>query len=236
MTLVGRKRDGWSGVFIAEEDDVGGFLTGTFWASWQTDHGVREEHAGLTADAAIAWGRARSDSVQIRLGVGDYYWAGVGPAPPDTPSWPPPDLPDLVRRRHPELEYLDRTEADPEIEWNVTAWVAAARRDDAPAGMTLSDDVAAVIAGIAERAGATWDSDARDEMLADAERARRAAKRRGLDEYGWTSYGRDAYRLQLTVSASTQQLARHKAAACVDLPAGLQLEELTATPTRPSPQ
>jgi hypothetical protein len=47
-------------------------------ASWQTEQSVRDEQSGLSAEDAIAWGRERAERVLIRLGVGDYYWAGVG--------------------------------------------------------------------------------------------------------------------------------------------------------------
>jgi hypothetical protein len=85
------------------------------------------------------------------------------------------------------------------------------------------------LSAIADRAGATWDSDARDTLLADVARARRAAKRRGQEEFGWMRHGRDAYRLRLTVSASTAHLARDEAVLRLgDLPVGLRLEELHA--------
>src|SRR5262245_17817886 len=70
--------------------------TGRFWASWQDE----DERAALEdvelagADAAIAWGRERSDTVLIRLGNrGDtYFSAGSRQAEDDEgplPSWPP---------------------------------------------------------------------------------------------------------------------------------------------------
>jgi hypothetical protein len=92
---------------------------------------------------------------------------------------------------------------------------------------------AAVIAAIADRAGATWDSEAR-EFFTDVDRARRAAKRRGQEEFGWASCGRDAYRLRLCVSAPTEQLACDRAASRVALPAGLPLEEVDAVPAQRS--
>lgn len=236
---VARETDGGGSVFIAEEDDVVAapgelYLTGRFWASWQTPDCVREEAFGLSAEDAIAWGRERADRVFIRLGVGDYYWAGIGQAPPGAAPWPPPDLPELTRRRHPDVAYRDRTPDDPEIGWQVTLWVGSQRPADALPGVRVWAGVeTGAIAAIADRAGATWDSEARDELLADLDRARRASKRRGQEAVGWMSYGRDAYRLRLRISAPTEQLACDRAASRVELPAGLRLEEVSAVPLQP---
>jgi hypothetical protein len=240
MLVVASERDRRGSVFIAEEDDVLPgpgelYLTGRFWASWQTPGGVREEAFGLLADDAIAWGRERTDRVFIRLGVGDYYWAGIGPAPPGAAPWPPPDLPELTRRRHPDFAYRDRTPDDPEIEWEVTLWVGPRRRAGAPTGVSVWAGVdAGAIAAIADRAGATWDSEARDELLADVDRARRAAERRGRAAAGWMSYGRDAYRLRLSVLAPTMQQACDRARSRVELPAGLRFKEVSAVPSQRS--
>jgi hypothetical protein len=240
---VADKRDRPGTVFIAEEHDIvpgeeASYLTGTFSALWQTDDTLRDEQSGLSAEDAIAWGLERTDRVLIRLGVGDYYWAGAGQGPPETAPWPPPNLGNLTRRRHPDFAYLDRTPADDSIEWRVTAWVGPPRPADTSTRVPISDGVAPeVVAAIADRAAATWDSDARDTLLADVDQARRAAKRRGQEEGGWMSHGRDAYRLQLTVSAPTEQLACEQAASRFDeLPPGLGLETLSAVPARQSPR
>ena len=212
MLVVAGNSDRRGSVFIAEQDDgVAGdgglYLTGTFTTSWQTPDRIREVASGLSSEAAIRWGRQRTDSVFIRLGVGDYYWAGIGQGPPGAPRWPPPDLPALTRRRHPDFAYLDRAPDDPEIEWEVTLWLGPQRSADTPPGLPVSPGVdAATIAAIADRAGATWDSDARDELLADLDRARRAATRRGQRSFGWATFGRDAYRLRLCVSAPSEEL------------------------------
>jgi hypothetical protein len=72
-----------------------------FWASWQgsegSGDGAIEDAEVHGAEAAIAWGRARSSIVFIRLGHrGDtYFWAGEGPEPVEEPDddplpvWPP---------------------------------------------------------------------------------------------------------------------------------------------------
>lgn len=70
--------------------------TGRFWASWQDDdaEGVVEDIELDGAEAAIAWGRERSETVYIRLGHrGDtYFSAGAVHAEDDEgrlPLWPP---------------------------------------------------------------------------------------------------------------------------------------------------
>jgi hypothetical protein len=73
---------------------------GRFWASWQDDDGVIEDVEIDGAEAAVAWGRERSDFVPIRLGHrGDtYFSAGEkhledddGPLPRWPPAGPPPE-------------------------------------------------------------------------------------------------------------------------------------------------
>ena len=63
--------------------------TSLFWVSWQDDEVLA--HDDLTgAEAAITWGRERSDRVLIRLGhsEGTYFSAGRETVP-DMPQWPP---------------------------------------------------------------------------------------------------------------------------------------------------
>lgn len=74
---------------------------GRFWASWQEEGepASLEDVELVGAEAAIAWGRERSETVLIRLGNrGDtYFSAGLAPAEDDdgplpiwSPAWPPP--------------------------------------------------------------------------------------------------------------------------------------------------
>ena len=73
--------------------------TGRFWASWQDEaEGTIEDIEVDGAEAAIEWGRERSETVYIRLGHrGDtYFSAGVVDAEDDDgpmPVWPPPGPP-----------------------------------------------------------------------------------------------------------------------------------------------
>jgi len=70
--------------------------TALFWASWQDENesATLEDVELVGAEAAVAWGRERSEIVSIRLGNrGDtYFSAGVrqpeGDDEPD-PVWPP---------------------------------------------------------------------------------------------------------------------------------------------------
>ena len=61
-----------------------------FVASWQ--HGGLLEHTQITgAEAAIAWGRERSERVLIRLGHGtDTYFSAGDREHGEFPPWPPP--------------------------------------------------------------------------------------------------------------------------------------------------
>jgi hypothetical protein len=70
--------------------------TARFWVSWQEDERAIEDADVEGADAAIAWGRERSDVVLIRLGHrGDTYFSAGAIHPEDDdeedpmPHWPP---------------------------------------------------------------------------------------------------------------------------------------------------
>jgi len=94
-------------VYIAPVDEVpadGSMVdpaVARFWASWQDDDldgpaALLEEVDLDSADAAIAWGRKRSEIVLIRLGHrGDTYFSAGSSQPRDDPmpAWPPPAPP-----------------------------------------------------------------------------------------------------------------------------------------------
>jgi hypothetical protein len=45
-----------------------------------------------SADAAVAWGRERTDRIVVDAGGDRFYWAGTAPAPADlTGPWPGED-------------------------------------------------------------------------------------------------------------------------------------------------
>lgn len=186
----------------------------------------------LSAADAIAWARGRADDVFIRFGIGGYFWAGIGEGPTDVPRWPPPDPPQLTRRCHPDYAYLDRSSRDAPIDWKVHLWVGRARPLEPEHGRALRlEDSDGLIHDVAQRAGASWDDGQRRQLRHDLRQAQQAAARYGHpDEYGWTSSGRDAYRLTLRVSASTQDRAGAVARAQLDLPPTLVVEDIEAEP------
>ena len=70
--------------------------TGLFWASWQDEgeSATLEDVEFVGAEAAIAWGRERSEVVWIRLGHrGDTYFFAGGVAQPESDDEPVPDWP-----------------------------------------------------------------------------------------------------------------------------------------------
>jgi hypothetical protein len=93
--------------------------TGVFWASWQEPDRALEDVELVSADAAILWGRARAETVIIRLGHRhtDFFSAGDSVAegedgplptwPPSTPTggwWTPPPRPSLAEVEQVEAE------------------------------------------------------------------------------------------------------------------------------------
>jgi hypothetical protein len=89
--------------------------------------GLKDEWLGEYADPplefgeAIAWARARADRVLVRLG-GVFYSAGRVPFAVDRGRTPDPPLDEslqFTRRRLEGWEFLDLTDADPPIVWDV---------------------------------------------------------------------------------------------------------------------
>jgi hypothetical protein len=68
--------------------------TSSFWVSWQDDDGVVADTDLVGAEAAISWGRQRSERVLIRLGhsAGTYFSAGRK-REEGMPEWPPTEAP-----------------------------------------------------------------------------------------------------------------------------------------------
>jgi hypothetical protein len=117
-------------VFIAE--DPGGepyWFPGTFSAHWEArgGNGFRDGPEGVSAEGAIAWGRAQADRVLIRLADSDYHSAGSRPAAGLDP-WP--DGVVVEPRREPGMEHLDLVAKEP-IAWQVrlARWVSRERTD-----------------------------------------------------------------------------------------------------------
>jgi hypothetical protein len=115
--------------------------TGLFFASWQEPDRALEDIELVGADAAILWGRARAETVIIRLGHrhNDFFSAGDslaegegGPLPtwpPSTPQagwWTPPRLPSMA-----EVEQVEADVAAGKLSADDAARWAQARLDPA---------------------------------------------------------------------------------------------------------
>ena len=127
--------------------------TGLFWASWQEPDRALEDIELVGADGTILWGRARAETVIIRLGHrhNDFFSAGDslaegedGPLPtwpPSTPQvgwWTPPRVPSLA-----EVEQVDAEIAAGTLSADEAARWALARLDpvvseEAPKDVTLA--------------------------------------------------------------------------------------------------
>ena len=211
VTAISR-RDGT--VWIAEDlepGDDGLFCTGTFRAHLDRDDAVADSIEEVSADEAIAWGRARADRVYIRLAESDYFAAGAVEHP-EFPGWPPRDLPPLVRRRVSNERWKDRTPDDASIEWQVDVrllphWVGPDLR-------SRRAEWCATVSEIAERAGAaSWSSEPLDGFLRDAERAS------DRDSNAFYTPHEPALTLTFRVHASTMAEAAADATSTIELPA-----------------
>lgn len=194
-------------VSIAEDearaDDLSSdrWFTGTFSAHVEFEHEMGEHVQGLSAEAVIAWGRARAPRVTIRLGDSDYFSAGEEAIPGD-PPWPPAGLPPLIRRRPRDEAWKDRSPDAEAIAWDVPLYCSP---DPWRTHSSSEGDE------VARRAA----------LLAGAEPPRR---RRGL----WRR--RPAYgpveRFVVRVTAPNRDLAVEAAIARCDVPPGWRAEPL----------
>jgi hypothetical protein len=100
--------------------DDSSFWSGLFSAHWQRpDNEFENGPESVSADEAIAWGRARADVILIRTGDSDHYSAGRRqPERQTLPKWPSETR--LERRRPQALAYMDRTDGDEPIIWAIT--------------------------------------------------------------------------------------------------------------------
>lgn len=201
-------------VWIAEEldydDDLDAWVcTGTFDASVQTEDELIEEVGGLDVEASLEWGRARARRVLIRYGYSDYFSAGDERVR-DWPPWPPPDLPELVRRRTPNEAWKDRTESEPPIAWRVEA-----RLEPPRLGLERDPSHVELVADLASTTAADdWDGHLIDEF------ARKAAQ---AGEGGAIYWESAAYRLHYSVEASTPAQATDDVQRRLTEPAGWKL-------------
>jgi hypothetical protein len=204
-------------VFLAEnqEDEPGGavIFLGTFSGYHDAGpDGIVGEISDLSAEEAIAWGRARASRVWIRLGESDYFDASEVPVEGE-PRWPPPELPELTRRRPPGQEWRDRPEDAEPIRWRVTLHLI-------PSELVRSPSFDATVEGIAIQAGAEWTADSMEAALAEIHRQDLAGEGRS----GWVTYHRPGYRLTMQVTAPTARAARRAALDLVSAPAGWRVD------------
>jgi hypothetical protein len=202
-------------VWIAEEEESvpgdGTYLLGTFFGHHESGPGKSwPQFSGLSAEAAIEWGRARSSKVSIRLGDGRGYFCAGELCSPGEPRWPPLDLPHLLRRRPPNETWKERTFADPPIEWAVTAWLTPAEWSPRAweAARTGWDRTVAALAAQLDADG--WDADELESMAAGINAAAAAARAAPDASFGWihsTTAPRVGYRVRLRESASTREQA-----------------------------
>jgi hypothetical protein len=209
-------------VWISEDEDPfepeGGMLLGTFSGHLDLGGPARADtFEGLTAEEAIAWGRARAGSVYIRFGRSGYYSAGARQSS-EFPPWPPPDLPPLVRRRPPGEEWRDRTEADDPIPWRVDVHLAPPDwNTEELAGERAQWEK--IVAAVAAESGADgWDADQIDGFFADLAAAR--ARSGGAEEFAWMSRHNPCFDLHLSVQAPTQAIAIEQGLARSSVPEG----------------
>ena len=216
-------------VWIAEDerhDGDGRILLGTFYGYLEGGDRGEEAFEGLTVDEAIAWGRARAERVNIRIGSGGYHSAGA--ARGGHPRWPPPDLPQLVERRPPGEVWKDRAVSDESIEWRAALWLTPPWTTDDPAVARASWE-----ATVSEIAAATdadgWDGDEMEGFLEDLARARR--QNLGAASVGWTSYHRPSYRVWFRERAATAAIASDRATGRCSAPEGWKAEPGGAEPS-----
>jgi hypothetical protein len=204
---------GADAVWIAEEEELpgpdGGLLLGTFCGHHESGHPDRwPRFVGLDAQAAIEWGRARSSTVFIRLGDGRGYFSAGELCPTGEPRWPPPDLPQLRRRRPPDEAWKERTVADPAIDWAVSAWLVPPEWSPRAWQSERTSWDQTVAAFAARSQAESWDAQELEAMAASIDKA--AARAAPSTHFGWshsTAAPHAGYRVGLREHASTREQA-----------------------------
>jgi hypothetical protein len=203
-------------VFIAEDEesvvtgsDIDHFLTGRFYGHLDKGSRISDSFEGLPLEQALAWARERADRIVVRVGYGPTY--AIGFESGSRLPWPSEGLGEPVRRRTPDEEWKDRTDADPDATWRATLGLAPPAP---PAGQADDrrrpewDDVGA---SVAEELGATWSASNLDGWFAAVRSALRRARRLPPGEAGWVTTHSRQYEIQVTVRAPTAARAREAA-------------------------
>jgi hypothetical protein len=183
-------------VFIAEDEDAG-YLTGGF--SGYLDYGRRlaDSFEDLSLDEALAWARARSERIVVRIGYGPSY--AIGLESESWLPWPSEGIPQPGRRRTPDEEWKDRTDADPDATWHATIGLGP------PPGDRRLPEWDAVVAAVAAELGATWSAANLDGWFADVPSG----------EGAWVTGHSRQYEIVITADAPTAPRARDAALARV---------------------
>ena len=103
---------------MADRDELGPVALALFIGFLFTRSEKRLEYVeGLSLDAALVWARERATRVEVRLSGFDANSYSAGSQP--TPAPPIERAGEIVWRRPAGWEFLDRTEADDPIAWDV---------------------------------------------------------------------------------------------------------------------
>jgi hypothetical protein len=179
-------------VFIAEDEDAG-YLTGRFYGHLDEDRRLADSFEDLSLEEALAWARERAERIVVRIGYGPSY--AIGFESESWLPWPSEGLPQPVRRRTPDEQWKDRTDADPDARWHATIGLAP------PPGDQRLPEWDAVVAAIADELGATWSAANLDGWFAD----------RPSGEGAWVTGHSRRYEIVITVEAPTAARARDAA-------------------------
>jgi hypothetical protein len=214
-------------VFLSEDldwdADGDSWWLGTFSGSLQPvdpDATEPSDHFhGLSLDDALAWSRARAARVLLRVGDLPEHEAGEE-APSRAPRWPPETVPPLGRRRIASQTWKDRTEDDPDVEWQVELGLVP------PEGWSLTDTQlpgrAEEARALADRAGAhAVSDDAIEGFLTDIRAARDCAG--GTGPFTWSTIHSPQFLLRFHETAPTVRQAVDAARGRLTLPDGWEV-------------
>jgi hypothetical protein len=193
-------------VFIAEVEDSeyageenDHFLTGRFHGHVDAGHRITDSFEDLSLDEALAWARERADRIVVRVGYGPAY--AIGFESESRLPWPSEGLPQPVRRRTPDEEWKDRTDADPDATWVAKLGLGPPQVPDDGRRPEWDE----VVAAVADELGAQWSAANLDGWFAGTP----------ADGGGWSTMHSRQYEIDITVLAPTASRARETALARV---------------------
>lgn len=213
-------------VFIAEDEDsvftgsdVDHFLTGRFSGHLEKGNRIWDSFEDVSLEEALAWARERAARIVVRVGYGPAY--AIGFESESRPPWPRDGLAAPVRRRAPDEEWKDRTDADPDATWQATVGLAPPAPSVGQTDDRRRPEWDELVASLAKELGATWSASNLDGWFAVVRSAARRARQSPTGEAGWTTFHSRQYEIYMTVCAPTATRARLAAEARVPpLPVG----------------